>query len=357
MIGLALVACLSVVGSSMVASATEELDKSVGADFIVQDSSTGRPIVPQAADAVRDVPGLEHMTDYTFVEAKITAPNGKTEDEGITAADPTYQQDVRRTALSGDLSKAYGKNAMSVGEDYAEKHGVKVGDTLTVVFKAGETAKLKVAAITSDDTNIDRGAMYANLTTAASYVPADRMPQNVAMFGKAEEGKEKEAYAALKSAMAEYPVYKVQNQADFKEQLKDQVGQLLNIVYGLLALAIIVAVLGVVNTLALSVVERTREIGLMRAIGLSRLQLRRMIRLESVVIALFGALLGLGLGMGWGTAAQKLLALEGLEVLEIPWPTILTVFACSALVGLFAALVPAFRAGRMNVLNAIAADG
>ncbi|NEE11312.1 hypothetical protein G3M58_33260, partial [Streptomyces sp. SID7499] len=136
-----------------------------------------------------------------------------------TAADPTYQQDVRRTALSGDLSKAYGKDAMSVGEDYAEKHGVKVGDTLTVAFKAGETAKLKVAAITSDDTNIDRGAMYANLTTAASYVPADRMPQNVAMFGKAEEGKEKEAYAALKSAMAEYPVYKVQNQADFKEDL------------------------------------------------------------------------------------------------------------------------------------------
>ena len=84
-------------------------------------------------------------------------------------------------------------------------------------------------------------------------------------------------------------------------------------VYGLLALAIIVAVLGVVNTLALSVVERTREIGLMRAIGLSRRQLRRMIRLESVVIALFGALLGLGLGMGWGATAQKLLALEGLK--------------------------------------------
>jgi len=111
-----------------------------------------------------------------------------------------------------------------------------------------------------------------------------------------------------------------------------------------------------VNTLALSVVERTREIGLMRAIGLSRRQLRRMIRLESVVIALFGALLGLGLGMGWGATAQKLLALEGLKVLEIPWPTIIGVFIGSAFVGLFAALVPAFRAGRMNVLNAIATD-
>ena len=127
----------------------------------------------------------------------------------------------------------------------------------------------------------------------------------------------------LKAALHDYPQYKVRDQTDYKQDLKDQIGQLLNMIYGLLALAIIVAVLGVVNTLALSVVERTREIGLMRAIGLSRRQLRRMIRLESVVIALFGALLGLGLGMGWGATAQQLLALEGLEVLEIPWPTII----------------------------------
>ncbi|MDX3064639.1 MULTISPECIES: ABC transporter permease [Streptomyces] len=356
MIGLALVACLSVVGSSMVASATEELDKSVGTDFIVQ-SGTGQLVVPQAAEAIKKVPGIEYVTDYKSVGAKITSPDGKTEDEGLVAADPTYQEDLRRTTVAGDLGDAYGKNAMSVGDDYAVRHGIEVGDEITVAFKAGGTAKLKVAAITSDETNVDKGAMYTNITTAEQYVPADRMPENMIMFAKAEDGKEKAAYAALKSALAPYPQYKVQNQADFKQDLKDQVGQLLNIVYGLLALAIIVAVLGVVNTLALSVVERTREIGLMRAIGLSRRQLRRMIRLESVVIALFGALLGLGLGMGWGTSAQKLLALEGLGVLEIPWPTILTVFVASAFVGLFAALVPAFRAGRMNVLNAIATDG
>jgi putative ABC transport system permease protein len=94
----------------------------------------------------------------------------------------------------------------------------------------------------------------------------------------------------------------------------------------------------------------------MRAIGLSRRQLRRMIRLESVVIALFGALLGLGLGMAWGAAGQQLLALEGMQVLEIPWGTIIGVFIGSAVVGLLAALLPAFRAGRMNVLNAIATD-
>ncbi|MHC3818418.1 ABC transporter permease [Streptomyces sp. DT9] len=356
MIGLALVACLSVVGSSMVASATDELDKSVGADFIVQ-APDGRLIVPQAAKALATAPGIEHVTNYKVLGAKLTNPDGSTADEDVTAADPTYPQDLRRETVAGDLPAAYGKNAMSVGDDYATAHGIKVGDTITVAFKAGTPAKLKVAAITSDDTSVDQGAMYLNTSTAEQYVPAEKMPANVIMFAKAQDGKEKEAYAALKSSLAEYPQYKVQNQADFKQDLKDQIGQLLNIVYGLLALAIIVAVLGVVNTLALSVVERTREIGLMRAIGLSRRQLRRMIRLESVVIALFGALLGLGLGMGWGTSAQKLLALEGLGVLEIPWPTIITVFVASAFVGLFAALVPAFRAGRMNVLNAIATDG
>ncbi|MGX1914440.1 ABC transporter permease [Streptomyces phaeochromogenes] len=353
MIGLALVACLSVVGSSMVASATDELDKSVGTDFIVQGNQR---IVPQAQKAIESTPGLAHVTSYKEVEAKLTSPDGKTEDSSVTAADPTYASDLRRETTAGELSAAYGKDAMALGSDYAKKHGVKVGDTMTVAFKGGRTAELKVAAITNDDVAIDKGARYMSIATMEKYVPADRIPPNDIMFAAAKEGQEKTAYAALKKSLDPYPQYQVRDQTDYKQELKDQIGQLLNMVYGLLALAIIVAVLGVVNTLALSVVERTREIGLMRAIGLSRRQMRRMIRLESVVIALFGALLGLGLGMGWGATAQQLLALEGLKVLEIPWPTIIGVFIGSAFVGLFAALVPAFRAGRMNVLNAIATD-
>ncbi|MFG2307768.1 ABC transporter permease [Streptomyces sp. NPDC048566] len=353
MIGLALVACLSVVGSSMVASATEELDKSVGADFIVQGQQR---IVPQAEKAMQDTPGLDHVTRYKDLATTMTSPDGKAEKYDITAADPSYAEDLRRETTAGELSAAYGTNAMSVGSDYAEKHHVTVGDTLTVAFKGGSTAKLKVAAITDDDVAIDKGARYTSIETMRKYVPASKVPPNEIMFAKAEDGREKQAYAALKKAMEPYPQYQVRDQTDYKQELKDQVGQLLNMVYGLLGLAIVVAILGVVNTLALSVVERTREIGLMRAIGLSRRQLRRMIRLESVVIALFGALLGLGLGMSWGATAQKLLALEGLKVLDIPWPTIIAVFVGSAFVGLFAALIPAFRAGRMNVLNAIATE-
>jgi putative ABC transport system permease protein len=356
MIGLALVACLSVVGSSMVASATDQLDKSVGTDFIIQ-SDSGQLITPQAVAAVKETPGLDRVTEYKVLEADLVTPDGKvSKNETINAADPTYAEDVRTETVAGDLADAYGPNSMSVFEGFAEEHGLTVGSKVKVDFRDGGTATLTVRAITSDEVVIDKGAMYASITTVAEHVPAEKMPLDIMVFAAAKEGQQDAAYKALKSALHDYPQYTVRDQTDYKEALKDQIGQLLNMIYGLLALAIIVAVLGVVNTLALSVVERTREIGLMRAIGLSRRQLRRMIRLESVVIALFGALLGLGLGMGWGATAQQLLALEGLTVLEIPWPTIGGVFVASAFVGLFAALIPAFRAGRMNVLNAIATD-
>ncbi|MCL6673088.1 ABC transporter permease [Streptomyces panaciradicis] len=356
MIGLALVACLSVVGSSMVASATDQLDKTVGTDFIIQ-SDSGQLVTPQAVKAVKDTPGLARVTEYRSMKADYTTPDGKLlKDTDITAADPTYATDLRTKTVAGNLKDAYRPDSMSVHEKFAKAHGIHLGSTIKVAFQGGRTANLTVRAITSSDVVIDQGAKYMSIATLAKYVPADKMPLDQLVFATADKGQQDAAYKALKTALHDYPQYKVRDQTDYKQALKDQIGQLLNMIYGLLALAIIVAILGVVNTLALSVVERTREIGLMRAIGLSRRQLRRMIRMESVVIALFGALLGLGLGMGWGATAQRLLALEGLKVLDIPWPTIIAVFLGSAFVGLFAALIPAFRAGRMNVLNAIATE-
>ncbi|MBB5129504.1 ABC transporter permease [Streptomyces griseoloalbus] len=356
MIGLALVACLSVVGSSMVASATDELDKAVGTDFIIQ-SDNGQLITPQAVEAAKSAPGVDRVTEYKWTEADFTTPDGKTlKETAITAADPTYATDLRVETVAGKLSDAYRPDSMSVHEDFAKDHGIGIGSKIEIAFKDGSTGALTVRAITSSEAVVDSGAMYTSIDTLATYVPADKMPLDMLLFVSAKDGQQEAAYTSLKDSLHAYPQYTVRDQTDYKEALKDQIGQLLNMIYGLLALAIVVAILGVVNTLALSVVERTREIGLMRAIGLSRRQLRRMIRMESVVIALFGALLGLGLGMGWGATAQQLLALEGLKVLDIPWPTIIGVFIGSAFVGLFAALVPAFRAGRMNVLNAIATD-
>jgi putative ABC transport system permease protein len=357
MIGLALVAGLSVVGSSMVASANDQLDTSVGADFILQIGDNGsQTFTPAAQKAVKSAADIEHFTDYTVVSGKMTTPAGKTLTEDLTAANPSYAQDLRLDTVRGKLADAYGKDAMSVPESFAKDNHVTIGDEMTVALTGGSTAKLKIAAITSDDSTIEHGTMFTNLTTARRLLPADKMPGDFMMFAKAEDGKQKQAYASLKAAVKDYPQVQVRDQADYKDLIQSEVNQLLYMIYALLALAIIVAVLGVVNTLALSVVERTREIGLMRAIGMSRRQMRRMIRLESVVIALFGALVGLGLGLGWGATGQKVLASQGLGILQIPWTTIIAVFVGSAVVGLLAALLPAFRAGRMNVLNAIATD-
>ncbi|WP_217146728.1 ABC transporter permease, partial [Streptomyces sp. AC627_RSS907] len=342
---------LSVVGSSMVASASDELDKSVGADFIIEPDNG--VIKPQVEQAVKRAKHLEHVSDYKLLEnATITTPDGKKVKDDLDAASASYAKDLRSPVIEGTLVDAFGKNAIGVPEGFAKDHKVALGDVLSVDFKEGGTAKLTVRVITSEDTAFNKGAIYLGVDTAKDYIKPDQMPQNLMMFAAAKEGQDREAYKSLKAELTTYPDVTVRDQADYKKLLEDQIGQMLNLVYGLLGLAIIVAILGVVNTLALSVVERTREIGLMRAIGLSRRQMRRMIRLESVVIALFGALLGLGLGMAWGVTAQKLLALEGLKTLEIPWPTIGAVFVGAAVVGLLAALVPAFRAGRMNVLNA-----
>ncbi|QMU76839.1 ABC transporter permease [Streptacidiphilus sp. PB12-B1b] len=355
MVGLALVASLSVVGNSMVASATSQMDKSVGADFIIQ-SGNGNPLSPAAVKAVHAAGHLSHVTDRTDVAATVTAPDGSQDKTDIAAATPSYTDDLQAKTVQGRLIDAYAPGAMSVPEGWAKAHHVTLGDRLSVAFTSGSTAKLTVRAITSDDTVFDKGAMYTNIAEARKYLPAATFPPDDMMFAAADPGQQSQAAAALKAATADYPQIKVRDQADYKDMIKQQLDQLLNMIYALLALAIVVAVLGVVNTLALSVVERTREIGLMRAIGLSRRQLRRMVRLESVVIALFGAVLGVALGLGWGIAAQQLLALTGLGVLSIPWTTIGTVFLGSAGVGLLAALFPAFRAGRMNVLKAIATD-
>ncbi|PWI46040.1 FtsX-like permease family protein [Streptomyces sp. ICBB 8177] len=355
MIGLALVACLSVVSSSMVASASDQIDKSVGADFIIQNPDGA--LTPDIVKAIKGTPGLGHVTEYKSVPATLALPDGTRSDQTLSATDPTYVTDLRVATVSGKVQDAYADGGITVGQSFADSHHLTTGETIQVTFPGGRAAPLRVDAVTSSKTSLDNGAMYVSLDTARRYTPADRMPQDVMLFATAaDKAGVNSAYSALKSAVHAYPQVQVRDQADYKKELRDQMGQLLNLVYGLLALAIVVAVLGVVNTLALSVVERTREIGLMRAIGLSRRQLRRMIRLESVVIALFGAVIGLGLGMAWGVAAEKLLALKGLGDLSIPWATVGAVFVGSAVVGLLAALAPALRASRMNVLGAIATD-
>ena len=359
MIGLSLVSGMAVVGSSLVTSATSEMDRSVGADYIIT-TSGGLEITPEVLAKAEATPGLAHVTENKFLNATVSGAAGDGKGGGtivISASSPTLTQDFDAATTAGSLSEVFTKEGIAIPAAEAKSRNATVGSVLTVAFHGGTPLKLPVLAILSDKTVFNHGDGYVSLATLGKSLPASAQPASELLFAKAETGQQDKAYAALKDGLAPFPQVTVKSQTDYKQLIHDQVGGVLNMVYGLLGLAIVVAILGVVNTLALSVVERTREIGLIRAIGMGRRKTRRMIRLESVVIALFGAALGVGLGLAWGVAAQRVLSGIGISTLAIPVGTIVAVFLGAAVVGLLAALAPAFRASRMNVLRAIAADG
>jgi len=162
--------------------------------------------------------------------------------------------------------------------------------------------------------------------------------------------------AGLEEVTAGLPTVTVKDQEAFTEEQRAPVNRLLSLVYALLGLAVLIAVLGIVNTLALSVMERTREVGLLRAVGMSRRQLRAMVRWESVAIAVLGAVLGIVLGVVFGVALQSALSDEGLEVLAIPWGRLAAFVVLAALVGVLAAVWPARRAAKLDVLRAITTE-
>jgi putative ABC transport system permease protein len=162
--------------------------------------------------------------------------------------------------------------------------------------------------------------------------------------------------SAVEAQTAELPTVTVKDQAGFADEQRAPIDQLLLLIYALLGLALVIAVLGIVNTLALSVIERTREVGLLRAIGLGRRQLRRMIRLEAIVIAVLGAVLGVGMGVVFGLALMTSLADDGLEVIQVPVVQLVLYVVAAGLVGVLAAVFPARRAARLDVLRAIATE-
>ena len=161
---------------------------------------------------------------------------------------------------------------------------------------------------------------------------------------------------AIEKALEPFPTVQLQDQAEYKTSISNSINGLLALIYGLLGLAVVIAVLGIVNTLALSVVERTREIGLLRAVGMSRKQLRRMIRIESVVVAIFGAVLGIVVGLAVGITFQRSLASQGINVLRVPIVQLVVFLIIAALVGVLAAIWPARRAAKLDVLRAITTE-
>ncbi|MFC4505109.1 MULTISPECIES: ABC transporter permease [Streptomyces] len=354
MVGLALVGGMSVASASMSKSFDEQIDKTLGADYVVQNAN-GTPFPAEVTDAVRDTQGVGLVVRQRFAPVAVRLPDGKRVETTASGYEDQLDDVAHVTYAEGDSAAALADGAMGMDVDFAEDHDVKLGSVIPVEFPGDRTTRLKVAALTDQDSAEGfgvQGGLFFGIATVEKYVPDG---QDSALYVNAAAGTSADQLRpGLEKALDPYPQVQVRDQADYKKLVHDQIAVLLYLVYALLGLAIVIAVLGVVNTLALSVVERTREIGLLRAIGLGRRQLRRMIRLESVVIAVFGAVLGLALGLVWGVCIQQVLALQGMQALAIPWTTIVAVVIGSAVVGVVAALLPALRASRMNVLAAIA---
>ncbi|MFD7705532.1 ABC transporter permease [Streptomyces sp. NPDC059785] len=354
MVGLALVGGMSVASASMSKSFDQQIDRTLGADFVVQNDNF-MPFPQEVTDTVRDTEGTGLVVRQRFAPVAVRLPDGERVETTAAAYESRLDEVAHLVYAEGGTAAALADGGLAMDADFAAEHGVRIGSTVPVEFPGGRTATLRASAFTDQDSAEGpgmRGGLFFGFPTVEKYVPGG---QDSALLVNAAPGTGPDLLRSrLDERLDPYPQVKVRDLADYKDLVHDQIAVLLYLVYALLGLAIIIAVLGVVNTLALSVVERTREIGLLRAIGLARRQLRRMIRLESVVIAVFGAVLGLALGLVWGLCVQQVLALQGLRALAIPWTTIVAVVIGSALVGIVAALLPALRASRMNVLAAIA---
>jgi putative ABC transport system permease protein len=345
---------MSVASASMSKSFDQQIDKTLGADFVVQNANF-TPFPQEVTDAVRGTEGVGLVVRQRFAPLAVRLPDGKRVETTAAGYDDRVDDVAHIPYAEGNTAAALADGALGMDVDFAKEHGVRLGSVLPVEFPGGRTTSLKVGALTDQETGDGfgmQGGLFLGIAAVEKYVPGG---QDSALYVNAGSGTSGEQLRPrLEKTLDAYPQVQARDQADYKKLVHDQIAVLLYLVYALLGLAIVIAVLGVVNTLALSVVERTREIGLLRAIGLARRQLRRMIRLESVVIAVFGAVLGLALGLVWGVCIQQVLELQGMKALAIPWGTIVAVVVGSAVVGVVAALLPALRASRMNVLAAIA---
>ncbi|MEU9954213.1 FtsX-like permease family protein [Streptomyces sp. NPDC050982] len=354
MVGLALVGGMSVASASMSKSFDDQIDKTLGADFVVQNANF-LPFPQEITEKVQDTEGAGLVVRQRFTPVAVRLPDGERVETTAAGYESQLDEVARITYAEGDTADALADGNIAMDAGFAKDHDVRLGSTIPVEFPGGRKTELKVGALTDQDAAEGfgtQGGLFFGFGTIEKYVPGG---QDSALYVNAASGASADTLRSnLDKTLDPYPQVQVRDLADYKKLIHDQIAVLLYLVYALLGLAIVIAVLGVVNTLALSVVERTREIGLLRAIGLARRQLRRMIRLESVVIAVFGAVLGLALGLVWGVCVQQVLALQGMKALAIPWTTLVAVVVGSAVVGIVAALLPALRASRMNVLAAIA---
>ncbi|MBO9521884.1 MAG: FtsX-like permease family protein [Nocardioidaceae bacterium] len=341
MIGLALVSTIAVMASSMNKSIGDLVDKQFSPDFRVQ-AVIFAPFSTEVGDRMSDVDGVATVSRQQAVSAKI---EGKT--TTISAVDGAFGRvaELKAVAGSADSDKAL------VFEDTAKKHGWKVGSVIRLSFPAGKKVAVPIGGI------IEENVMAFDINVPLSVVREAGISRqdNVLNVVLKKDAKASAVQKKLDDVVEDAPLLQVFDKASFAEEIRGQVNQLLYMIYGLLALAIVIAVIGIVNTLGLSVLERTREVGLLRAVGMTRRQLRRTITLESVAIAVLGAVLGMALGLVFGVLVRQVLK-DDLTSLALPFGQLVVFAIIAVIVGVLAAVIPAVRASRLNVLAAIATE-
>jgi putative ABC transport system permease protein len=298
-----------------------------------------------AAEDLGTVEGIETVSEVRQAEAKV---DGGT--VFVTGVDPeTFDAVSELGVLEGSVADLGGENTIAVHQDVASNEGWEIGATVTVEWPATGDVELEVAAIYEEN-----GLVGDWVTSLETYDANVAQELDLFVLLTAESGADTSAVQSdLESALETYPNIDVQDQASFRDMYADFLNQLLNLVTALLLFAVIIALFGVMNTLYLSIYERTRELGLLRAVGLTRRQTRSMVRWEAVIISIMGALLGVVIGILFGIALQQALAPEGFSELGIPGGQLVFYVVFAAVLGVVFAIFPARRAAKLNVLQAI----
>jgi ABC-type antimicrobial peptide transport system permease subunit len=348
MIGIALVAFVAVLAEGFRVSNSEAINEQVQADYVLTSTSGFEPFVAAAGEAVARTPGIELATD---VRSEIGQVSGS--GKYVTGIDPERITQVYRfdwiegsDAVLGQL----GGFGAIIDDDFADEEDLGIGDRFDLVTPDGEQTLLEVKGIYNPPPFYP---LLGSVSIAQSRFDLlyDR-PRNQFTFVNVPGDPSESTKTALVAAAADFPDAKVQTRDEWIQLQEDDLAGFLNLLYVLLALSVIVSIFGMVNTLVLSVFERTRELGMLRAVGLTRRQARRMIRHESVITSLIGAALGLPLGVFLALLVTE--ALSQFEVqFRVPWFELALFAVISAIVGIVAAVFPARRAARLNVLQAL----
>ncbi|HET7236246.1 MAG TPA: FtsX-like permease family protein [Actinomycetota bacterium] len=343
MIGLGLVVFVAVFGQSAKASTDAVLQRTLKADFILSSPSLSG-FSTAAAHDLRSVPGVLAVSEIRQSSFRV---------EGVaafaTSVDPAFEATSDAGVIAGSLDSLGLPGTIAVHEDAANDNGWSVGDTIDVSFAATGDQQRQIVAIYAEKGIIDDYGI-----SLEDYRDNFANQLDIMVLVKARDGANvTDLRRSMESALESYPNIEIQDQAEFREKWVQFLNQILNLLTALLLMAVIIAVFGIVNTLSLSIYERTRELGLLRAVGMSRRQTRSMVRWEAVIIAVMGAVFGVVIGIAFGWALQQALEPEGFTELGIPGGQLVFYVVLAGLAGVLAAILPARRAARLNVLEAI----